>query len=289
MNRKLKIILGDNILVPLRCISINRKNPQIRKLIERNKEFKNIHKGKRCFVLGNGPSLKNLNFSRLKNEIVFTVNQLPRNKAYPELYSNYHFWTDEVFYKISDKPQDRELLSIHRSVKTETNSPIVFYRATAKSMLEQFGLVNDLNIRYFMDVWYDDNNNIRQANIDYTKMIPLFPSVVNYAICLAVYMGICEIYLLGCDCTGFLTMGETSLKKAENSQYAYEISKNEKKRMEQAMERKTIYGELRWHADVFEIYEILDEYCRKNGAKLFNATSGGLLNSLPRINLDDIL
>ena len=41
--------------------------------INLNKKLENNHKGKRCFTVGNGPSLKKMDLSHLTNEIVFTV------------------------------------------------------------------------------------------------------------------------------------------------------------------------------------------------------------------------
>ncbi len=38
-------------------------------------QFKNIHKGQRCFIVGNGPSLKHIDMTRLKNEITFGSNR----------------------------------------------------------------------------------------------------------------------------------------------------------------------------------------------------------------------
>lgn len=39
-------------------------------------KFKNIHKGKRCFVIANGPSLKKIDFSLLKNEYCIGLNRI---------------------------------------------------------------------------------------------------------------------------------------------------------------------------------------------------------------------
>ena len=39
--------------------------------IERLAALKDIHKGQRCFIMGNGPSLKNTDLSKLRNEITF--------------------------------------------------------------------------------------------------------------------------------------------------------------------------------------------------------------------------
>lgn len=39
-------------------------------------QFHNIHQGDRCFILANGPSLRNMDFSLLKNEITFGMNRI---------------------------------------------------------------------------------------------------------------------------------------------------------------------------------------------------------------------
>ncbi len=41
-------------------------HPWRRESVRRIKEFKDIHKGKRAFIIGNGPSLKQTDFSKLK-------------------------------------------------------------------------------------------------------------------------------------------------------------------------------------------------------------------------------
>src|ERR1044072_5448632 len=42
-------------------------------LLKRNEVFRNRHKGQRCFVLGNGPSLRNQDLTPLANEITFVT------------------------------------------------------------------------------------------------------------------------------------------------------------------------------------------------------------------------
>src|SRR3972149_208804 len=43
-------------------------------LLHNNIKFLQIHKNKRCFIIGNGSSLKKQNLSPLKNEITFVMN-----------------------------------------------------------------------------------------------------------------------------------------------------------------------------------------------------------------------
>src|SRR5712692_1717642 len=43
-------------------------------LIKRNEIFRDRHRGQRCFVIGNGPSLKDQDLSPLANEITLVTN-----------------------------------------------------------------------------------------------------------------------------------------------------------------------------------------------------------------------
>lgn len=58
-------------------------HPWRRESIQRLAAFKDIHKGKRAFIIGNGPSLKQTDLSKLKNEITFGMNRF--YVAFPEL------------------------------------------------------------------------------------------------------------------------------------------------------------------------------------------------------------
>jgi hypothetical protein len=51
-------------------------HPWRRESIRRLAELKDVHKGKRAFIIGNGPSLKQTDLSKLKNEITFGMNRI---------------------------------------------------------------------------------------------------------------------------------------------------------------------------------------------------------------------
>ena len=62
--------LANSILTPemgvkLRRNKIIKDNSQYKGLIQTNEKYRNIHDGERCFIIGNGPSLKNVNLSRM--------------------------------------------------------------------------------------------------------------------------------------------------------------------------------------------------------------------------------
>jgi hypothetical protein len=51
-------------------------HPWRRESIARLAELKNVHKGQRAFIIGNGPSLKQTDLSKLKGEITFGLNRI---------------------------------------------------------------------------------------------------------------------------------------------------------------------------------------------------------------------
>lgn len=250
-----------------------------------NHELENIHKGKRCFVIGNAPSLNTQDLSVLKDEIVLTVNQISRNKQFKSLNTNYHFWADPGFFKETSKEGDKELLEVMMSVNTEGNRPICFFPLEVKEFVSKKKLDQVLNVRYFVPghILFD-----QYKKIDFSGMIPGMNTVVQYAIMLGIYMGCTEIYLLGCDCTGILSYIETKTDSG-NFEYAYDISQAEAERMKAMLGgvscEQTFYG---W-AKIFEGYRLLGGYCKKRGIQLINLTNGGILDCLPRKKFENVV
>ncbi|MCK4900605.1 MAG: hypothetical protein KAS38_17625, partial [Anaerolineales bacterium] len=58
-------------------------HPWRRESIHKLAELKDVHRGQRCFIIGNGPSLKNTDLSLLKEEFSFGMNRI--YLMFPEL------------------------------------------------------------------------------------------------------------------------------------------------------------------------------------------------------------
>lgn len=257
--------------------------------LKKNKQYKDRHKGERCFILANGPSLNQLDFSKLAGEKTFTVNQIVRNNQFEKLKPTYHLWADRIFFEIDEEnPEDLEMLEVIKAVNVKSPNTQVFYEVTAKNMIEKFGLNKISNINYFQSISLS-SACMERGYIDFSRPVPNYPTVIDYAIILAVYMGFKDIYLLGCDCTGFMNIAQNKLKQAKDNLYAFEVTKNAAKRMERYAGQRSIKGELQSYVALFDEYENLDKYCSRHGAHLYNATEGGLLECLQRVDLDDVL
>lgn len=263
------------------------QNPKLFSLIKKNKKYKNIHSGCRCFILGNGPSLNNQDLSLLENEYVFTVNQIARHKDFEKIKTNYHFWADPVFFQVSENnKEDLELLNIHKSINTIDNKPECFFPLEAIDFIKNFKLDDIINVNiYKSGLIFTDNF---KKDIHYDNITPSFNTVVQWAITMAIYMGFSEIYLLGCDTTTIITRINAALKEG-TMQYAYEITANEKSRIQKVEDNYTMETKFMTEVGVLRGYRLLYEYTLKKGIKLRNCSTSTIVDSIPKEKYEDVL
>ncbi|MBO6193564.1 MAG: DUF115 domain-containing protein [Clostridiales bacterium] len=266
-----------------RFVLLNRESAR---LIKRNKMFKNHYEGKRCFILGNGPSLKDLDFSLLADEYTFTVNQVSRNPQFNNVKTNFHFWVDSIFFDIDlSKPEDVELLNCMKSVKADDNSPVVFYPIEREGFVKEHHLDDILDVHYFLSGLHFTK---RTEVIDYTKIVPSFGTVVQWCITMAIYMGFKEIYLLGCENTGIINNINSSLR-IPVTDYNYEITENEQKRLEKSLQKKRLYDYVMTYAETLKDYALLNAFCSRNGIVIKNCTPLSAIDSITQCKLDSVL
>jgi hypothetical protein len=101
-------------------------------------------------------------------------------------------------------------------------------------------------------------------------------------------MGFTDIYLLGCEMTSLLTSIKTRLDMDLTDTYAYSITKNENNRQKKISNLTSYESDLFNNLKVIQDYKFLNDYCSSNNINLYNCTPGGLIESIKRINLNDI-
>lgn len=260
-------------------------NKELAEIVLRNAEFKDKHKGERCFILGNAPSIKEQDLSLLENEVVMTVNQAARMEDFRKLKTNYHFFIDASFFRLDlSNSGDREIFETMKKIRTEDNNPICFFTWGGYEFARKTQLDEWLDMRYivFPLEFYDGYN----LPIDFTRLVPGFSTVVQMAIYTAIYMGFKEIYLLGCDCTGILSVINTKLGDTDHLLYGYEQTKATVTFNNKAIKNNPMEDYMLAFYNMFRDYRLLGELCKNNGCKLFNATEGGILDSIPRVSYE---
>lgn len=261
-----------------------------RKDIKLNRKFKNIDHGKRCFVVGNGPSLNKIDVTKLTYEIVFTVNNIMSNKSlYKTLNSDYHVLIDPNYLILRPEIQeDKEVIDLLKQINYENKKPICIVRNDAKAPFRKLGLDKILDLHYIFQ-----HRNITDAyssEVSMCKNMPTSQNVVQAAIFSAIYMGFKKIYLVGVDMTSvFLTYeandnGQPAILKKF---HAYDYSDKEVQIM---LTRDKLDNEFMMYdyAKTFTIFKRMKKYAERNGIEIINATKGGGLDVFKRIKYEEL-
>lgn len=256
------------------------RNEGLMNCLKNNIKFKDIHKGERCFILGNGPSLKEQDLSCLKNEILFTVNQFMRADYANVLHSSYHFWADPAFFS-NDDVNSTEIMDLMLSAHKET---ITFFDSIGYDFVMNNGIDKKIQCSFFKT----GLSIFDSVSTEFDGLVSNCATIVQYAVLLAIYMGFSEIYLLGCDMTGIVTMIQAKENEALSGGYSYEMSITEKQRVSNLASRVSMESQFFGWGRMCAGYRILGEYCKQHDILLANSTHGGVLDNLPRVALESL-
>lgn len=275
------LIAINNFLIRLYnlYISINFflfSDPIIKKRIKDNKLLKNSHQGEECFILGTGPSLKSVDFSRLSDKFVFSVNLLYKNQNYSLLNSNIHVFADSVFFK--DDVSDIVKEDIEKYIID--NGTRVFLPVYIKDFIKKYQLVNRVNIYAPIKHYSTDFREI----IDLSSCMTDFGTVIFQCIQIAIYMGFKTIYLLGCDCTGI----QKVLSNTEDN-YCFKVDSYATKAYKHSNNLDDVESLFNSWTTIFGQYKTMELYTRKLGVKIYNLSNPTILDSIERKDIDEVL
>jgi hypothetical protein len=143
-------------------------------------DFKDIHKGERGFVIGNGPSLNNIDLSLLDNEITFGGNKIYLHESFSPKYYSTEDWT---FIK-----QEFDTINSYKEPE---------YKFTSKTPIGR--LIKGNNVVYIDFSRSGPGKNIRRTCDKENNKFYWMSTITNLLIQLAYYMGCNPIYLIGVD------------------------------------------------------------------------------------------
>lgn len=237
-----------------------RLTEQDRKEIQR---FKNIHKGRRCFIVGTGPSQNVRDLNSLKNEITFTVNNAYKSYDGTEWRADYYVVMDDNAEYILDnlflERYEHKCVFYNSRLQYKGKNGVKLADDAAHTML----------LHTVWNRWVPHLFPIMRFSDDISKVIYTGKTVVLACIQIAAYMGFDEIYLSGIDCdySGMLHSPIMGGNKAEDMRG-----------------RLLKSGGL-----MIEQFEALNKLLQEYGIKVYNATRGGKLEVFPRVDLDTVL
>ena len=235
--------------------------------LKKNSKLKNIHSGKRCFVIGNGPSIKNDNLKLLRDEITFFVNRSFLLDDYKYIKPTYHVIVDP---KLGTGEWPIKFLDQIR----EINPDVTFILNAEWRHKDIFKPYLNWNIHWVYLKKSFTRFTVKKVNL---QKINFGGAVVESAVIAAIYMGLKNIYLYGVEFNGLFyeLLGLDSHfygKNPENQNKSmYDISKD-----------------LMFHSIALRRWGYLNKYCKKNNINLKNLTPKGVLD-IDRLNFLAVL
>ena len=269
----------------VRCVYM-KKNMKVlsqTELLERNSVFHNCHKGRRCFVICTGPSIKKQDLSPLTHEITFVVNAFWKHPLSAQLQPSYYFFADNRLFDGTEPllKSDMKITmqQFFTEVRTRIHSTSFFVPLGASKNVHANSLL-PLERTYFMPFQGLLSNGLSEMP-DFTKTIPSVENVSQVAIMAAMYMGCSPIYLLGLDHDWLSDQG---LHKGINKHF-YDDSSGSDTLVARWSYKHLLESALR----VWNGYESLLRIANRKSIRIFNATGGGFLDVFNLADYDDIV
>ena len=228
------------------------------------RKFKNVYLGKRCFIIGNGPSLcmKDLDVLSENNEYSFGSNGI-------HLAFNQTKWRP-TFYTLCDCKALSEwyddISRIDAQYKFISDLAYASYNLPLHKGVNVFRLIEKKHYPFCPDF-----------SPDVSQFIGNSYTVTYISMQIAAYMGFSAIYLLGMDHNYSKHKDENgNVVKSDAKDYFIE---------NYSPSNKTGMSRLYLCDKAFSKTEI---YSRFHGFRVYNATRGGKLEVFERINFDNI-
>ena len=235
------------------------------------KGLKDIHKGERCFIIGNGPSLlpKDLDTLLKAGEICFASNRIYNIYSQTSWRPTYYMCVD-IFVAVDEIDNIKRIGEypkfINYKCAAHGRAPTdhIHYLCTSdRVILDPYKMASDT------------------LSSDLSKCGTRTGTVTVNAIELAIYMGFKTIYLLGVD-------NNYSVKRLKDGTIFVDPSVQSSyfKGAEGSKNPETSIQTVEY---LNESYEVAKKFSKEEGVKVYNATRGGKLETFERVDFDELM
>jgi hypothetical protein len=228
-------------------------SPRWRQSRRRLQSYHDLYRGKRCFIIGNGPSLRQTDLSLLKNEFTFGMNRI--YLLFPELRFTTTFLVSVNELVLEQCAEEMHLLSLPK---------FLTWRARR---------------------WFSDDPNAIFVDTDFTGPESFTTDVTGrvfegftvtfVTMQLAFYMGFAELILIGVD-HNFITQGTPNATVVSTGDDPNHFSPG-------------YFGKgFRWQLPDLEgserAYRLARDAYAQAGRRMLDATVGGKLTIFPKVD-----
>ncbi len=227
-------------------------------------DLKDKYNGETCFLVGNGPSVNDIDFSKIKDKYIFVCNDFHMHPIWKDLTNVFFSEANQASY-ISGRFNQWKLNRLLQNKKA-----LYFYRST-------FRLLNEIEEylplgRTFYINW-NNNRKIYEGDFewDITKEVTFGNSVViTFSFALAQWMGFKNMYLIGCDCTSY-----------DSDAYFYNCTNIPKQFQPRTYDTPDM-------KNMIESWRHLSTIINKKNIKIYNLSKKSNLDMFPKVGFDTL-
>lgn len=241
-------------------------------LLARNADLRERHTGETCYILGSGPSLNDVDFEALGDQVYFGLNTVFRADNCPEL--RYHAMTDRVLYELSGEYGEKQRSELFEELKANVATDGEFFTIYQYlDTVESQGLLSLDRCRFVRMYPFSLSRGIFTMP-DLTLGIPCSHNVAQFALMCAIGMGFERIVLLGLDHNYF----------AEDFGHAYQRKKL-KRDTENRFARSL--GDQHWASwHIWRAYQHLQNLALNHNVVIENGSPQSRLDVFPFVETD---
>jgi hypothetical protein len=236
-------------------------HPWRRNSIARLVSLKDIHRGKRCFIIGNGPSLRKTDVSKLKGEYTFGMNRI---------YLAFEKWGFETSYLVSVND-----LVIEQCVDDFLALEMPCFFSWRSRRFFPRGAMEKVNVPTFLHTTYTGP----KFSTDVSGRVWEGATVTNVCLQLAYHMGFEQAILIGVD-HSFAAKGKPNMTVVSDGD-------------DQSHFDPGYFGKgFRWQLPDLDTsergYWMAREAFESTGRSVVDATVGGHLQVFPKVEYDTL-
>lgn len=244
----------------------------------RNRKFQGRHKGDRCFILGTGPSLKDVDITLLANEHVFACNMFFLHEAAMGIAPEYYCVSDFIHWK------DGHVLPSLKKAMLSLPDTCFFFEYSGRTVVQRDSDFNHDNIHYLMIDGRRPDILSGEFCPDPAKPLRWGRTVIaDFCIPLAAYMQFSEIIIMGVD------LDQNPSGKGPAKSYFYEQKKDDRGVDNSTMHFSARHDLIKEHNRLTcESFRVLAPLLSDMGIRVFNASSRGNLDAFERVPFDKL-
>lgn len=275
--KKIKHIIRDElpIVTYLHSKYMKKKNGIYDK-IKSNSIFKNIHKGERCFILGTGPSIKDVEIKKLSNEYVICLNLFFKHHDFSKLNKKYICASPNhspYLYQPWDYIFSQKYLNDVQIFIGDAD-----YEFSISNYFRKNNLINRDNIHLlnYYSAPIANKKNINFKSFHDLSRGPLISPVTTLILALQIanYMGFEEINLLGID--------HDQINQKKNTQvngHFYENNEEYENLNNNQLDYKRIFS---WYYNAWGQYQLFKNFYDNEKVNIFNLNKNSYLDVFPK-------